>query len=135
LLLGTCFIQQSFFIKSIEHRDFIVPLSITRFFSIVISSKFFGAPYRSKRALQDGLEAVNQLELDLIDKLWCTAKYYARENCKYTLEGLRETVSAALDSVSTASIHRFYVQCMRILNVYAAGIGNGTAEFREHIDG
>jgi thermostable 8-oxoguanine DNA glycosylase len=47
----------------------------------------------------------------------------------HTLEGLRKT--SALDFVSTTSIHRFYLHCMRILDAYAAGIGNGTAEFRE----
>jgi hypothetical protein len=40
--------------------------------------------------------------------------------------GLRETIPAALDSVSTASIHLYYLKCMRILDTYAA-------EFRERV--
>ena len=28
-------------------------------------------------------------ELDFIQRFWCAAKWYARENCEYSLEGLR----------------------------------------------
>ena len=27
-------------------------------------------------------------ELDFIERFWCAAKWYARENCEYSLEGL-----------------------------------------------
>lgn len=74
-----------------------------------------------KGRLQEEIEASNQLvifypkfhcELNFIEKYWCAAKFYAREHCKYSLDGLRKTVPEALDSVSTTSIHRYYLHCM-----------------------
>ena len=31
-------------------------------------------------------------ELNFIERFWCAAKWYARENCEYSLEGLRKIV-------------------------------------------
>ena len=52
---------------------------------------------------------------------------------KYTLEGLRETVPAALCSVSSATIHRHYLYCMRIIDAYGSGATYGTKEFKEQV--
>ena len=61
-----------------------------------------------KGQLQEVIEAANHLiifypkfhcELNFIERFWCAAKWYARENCEYSLEGLRKIVPAALDSV------------------------------------
>ena len=61
-------------------------------------------------------------------------KLYARENCQYTLNGLRETVPAALNSVSSATIHRYYLHCMRIIDAaYASEATYGTKEFKEQV--
>ena len=43
-------------------------------------------------------------ELDFVEWFWCAAKWYARENCEYSFDGLRQLVPAALVSV-TASIN------------------------------
>jgi hypothetical protein len=57
-------------------------------------------------------------ELNFIGRFWCAAKYYAREN---SLEKLRETTPAALDSVSSVSTNRCYYRCLRITPTYRDG--------------
>jgi len=72
-------------------------------------------------------------ELNFIERFWCAAKFYARENCGYSFNKLRETVPAALDSVSSASINRYYHHCMRIMAAYRDRFSYGTKEFTERI--
>ena len=97
-----------------------------------------------KGRLQEELEYRGQLvifypkphcELNFIERYWCGCKWYARENCQYTLDGLRETVPAALNSVSSVTIHRHYLHCMRIINAYGSGEIYGTKEFKERVYG
>jgi len=57
-------------------------------------------------------------ELNFIQRFWCGTKFYSRENCQYTLEALRETVPAALHSISTATINRHYHHYMCTLDSY-----------------
>ena len=66
-----------------------------------------------KGQLQEEVEAANYLiifypkfhcELNFIERFWCATKWYARENCEYSFDGLRQLVPAALVSV-TASIN------------------------------
>lgn len=93
-----------------------------------------------KGRLQEELEACNQLvilypkfhcELNFIERFWCAAKYYARENCLYTFDGLRKTLPTALASVSAICIYHYYLHCMRIIDTYAAGLSYGTGEFKD----
>ena len=51
-----------------------------------------------KGRLEEELQAAGQLvifypkfhcEMNFIEKFWCAAKWYARENCEYTFVGLR----------------------------------------------
>ncbi|RPA90423.1 hypothetical protein L873DRAFT_1652355, partial [Choiromyces venosus 120613-1] len=35
-------------------------------------------------------------KLNFIEGFWCSAKYYARENCQHSLEGLQETIPMPL---------------------------------------
>ena len=49
-----------------------------------------------------------------------------------TLDGLRETVPAALNSVSSATIHRHYLHCMRVI-AYGSRETHGTKEFKERV--
>ncbi|RPB05456.1 hypothetical protein L873DRAFT_1663030, partial [Choiromyces venosus 120613-1] len=78
-------------------------------------------------------------KLNFIEHLYCTGVaflafwYYSWENCQYSLEGLRETIPCALDSVSTATIHQCFLACRRILDAYQSGPHYGTAEFHERV--
>ena len=71
-------------------------------------------------------------ELNFIERFWCTAKHYVRENCVYTLDGLRQTIPASFKSISTASINRFYRMCSRVIDAYTHGYRYGTKEFVDH---
>ena len=66
-------------------------------------------------------------ELNFVERHWCGCKWYARENCRYTL---REAVPEALKSVSRATIHR---HCMHTIDAYAAGVKYGTEEFKKRV--
>ena len=43
-------------------------------------------------------------ELNPIERYWCLAKLFARENCGYNFEALKAMVPEALASVSNASL-------------------------------
>jgi hypothetical protein len=72
-------------------------------------------------------------ELNFIERFWCIAKHYVRENCAYTLDGLRRTIPAAFNSISTATINRFYKLCSRIIDAYINGHKYSTKAFVEHV--
>jgi hypothetical protein len=89
--------------------------------------------------LQEEFEAAHQevifypkfhCELNFIEQFWCAAKWYSRENCEYSIEGLRRVVPDALHSVSSQSINRFYHRAIRTLEAYASGLIYGTKEFK-----
>jgi hypothetical protein len=95
-----------------------------------------------KGQLEEELVAANQLcifypkfhcEMNFIERFWCGAKWYSRENCSYSFEALRATVPKALDSVTTASIHRHYKHCERIIEAYSDGMTYGTEEFTKRV--
>ena len=68
-------------------------------------------------------------ELNFIERFRRAAKWYARENFEYLFDGLRQSVPAALESVSTASINRYYGHCARAIDVYSEGFKYGTKSF------
>ena len=68
-------------------------------------------------------------ELNFIERFWCAAKYYTRENCGYTLDDLRKTIPAAFQSVPVATINRHYRHCVRTIEAYKDGFRYGTKEF------
>jgi len=70
-------------------------------------------------------------ELNFIERFWCASKHYTRENCEYSLNGLRKTLPAAFKSISTATINRYYHLCCRIINAYIDGHKYGTKAFAE----
>ena len=95
-----------------------------------------------KRQLQEEIEAANHLiifypkfhcELNIIERFRCAAKWYARENYKYPLEGLRKIVPAALDSVTAVSINRYYDHCARVIDAYTDGFKYSTMDFKAHV--
>ena len=69
--------------------------------------------FREQRGrLEEELQAAGQLvifypkfhcELNFIEKFWCAAKWYTRENCEYTFVGLRQVLPKAFDLVSESS--------------------------------
>jgi hypothetical protein len=80
-----------------------------------------------KGQLEEELAAANQLcifypkfhcELNFIERFWWGAKWYSRA-----------TIPSALDSVSTACIHRYYKRCERTIEAYSEGLIYGTKEF------
>lgn len=90
--------------------------------------------------LQEEVEAAGHLvifypkfhcELHFIERFWCASKHYTRENCEYSLNGLRKTLPAAFKSISTATINRYYHLCCRIINAYIDGHKYGTKAFAE----
>jgi hypothetical protein len=95
-----------------------------------------------KGRLQEELEAANQTvmfypkfhcELNFIERFWCAAKWYTCENCLFSIQGLRETVPAALKSISSASINQYYHRSMRILEAYESGETYGTQAFKDRV--
>jgi hypothetical protein len=72
-------------------------------------------------------------ELNPIESYWCKAKWYAREYCDYSLEGLRRTVPKALASVDKKSIWGFFNRSMRILEAYRDGLQYGCEEFKNRV--
>ncbi|RPB21874.1 hypothetical protein L211DRAFT_888332 [Terfezia boudieri ATCC MYA-4762] len=93
-------------------------------------------------SLQEGIEARGHLvlfypkfhcELNFIEFFWAAAKRHARENCEYSLQGLRDTIPLSLNSVSELTIWRFYNKCQRTMSAYRDGCQYGTADFKERV--
>jgi len=72
-------------------------------------------------------------ELNFIERFWCAAKHYTRENCLYTIESLRTTIPAAFRSISSATINKFYYHCVRTIEAYASGFTYGIKSFQEQV--
>ena len=74
-------------------------------------------------------------ELNFIERYWCRAKWFARENCGYNFEAMKAcaTVPEALASVSNASIRGFYRLALRTIDAYSAGVRHGTEEFKQNV--
>jgi hypothetical protein len=72
-------------------------------------------------------------ELNFIERYWCRAKWFTRENCEYNFEALKSTVPEALASVTNASIRGFYRLAVRTIDAYSAGLRYGTEEFKHTV--
>ena len=72
-------------------------------------------------------------ELNFMERFGCSAKYYTRENCGYSLNDLHETIPKAFESIPTATINRFYQHCTRIIDAYDDGLQYGTKEFASYV--
>ena len=93
-----------------------------------------------KGRLQEEVEALGHsvlfypklhCELNFIERYWCQAKCFARENCGYDFEALKTTVPEA--SVTNASIRGFYRLAVRTIDAYSAGLHYGTEEFKQNV--
>jgi transposase len=71
-------------------------------------------------------------ELNHIEYFWCHSKRYARENCDYTIEGLREHVPASLAHVRNSTILACYWSCIKKMDLYRRGIAYGSKEWKSH---
>ena len=72
-------------------------------------------------------------KIKFIERFWCTAKFYVRENFTFTLDGLRETIPESFKSLSPATINQFYNHCARTINAYINGYKYGTKAFIEQV--
>ena len=69
-------------------------------------------------------------ELNHIEYFWCHSKWHARENCNYSIDGLRKAVPLALHSVKNSTILGNYKSCMRKMELYRRGVSYGTVEWK-----
>ena len=95
-----------------------------------------------KGRLQEEVEALGHrvlcypkfhCELDFIERYWCRAKWFTRENCGFNFEVLKAIVPEALASVKSASIRGFYRLALRAIDAYSAGVQYGTEEFKQKV--
>ena len=70
-------------------------------------------------------------ELNHIERFWCHGKQYTRENCDYSLDGLRRNVPLALARVKNSTILGNYNSCMRKMELYRQGVAYGSGEWKK----
>ncbi|RPA74773.1 hypothetical protein BJ508DRAFT_195691, partial [Ascobolus immersus RN42] len=70
-------------------------------------------------------------KLNWIEYYWGAAKRYARNNCEYTIEGLRANVPLALQSVPSLLIQKFFLRTMRMVLAYVKKFKYGSEEYEE----
>ena len=68
-------------------------------------------------------------ELNPIEYFWGATKRYTRNNCLYSIKGLRQTIPDALDSVSPSLICKYLMKTERMMDAYREGMAYGTTEF------
>lgn len=72
-------------------------------------------------------------ECNWIERFWGGCKQITRENCTYSIAGLREHVPRALESVPGTTIYRYFLKSVRIIEAYADDIRYETTEFRDRV--
>lgn len=68
-------------------------------------------------------------ELNYIDYFWCDGNCYARQNCKYSLEGLRADVPTALSQVKNSSIFGAYKSYQKNMDLYRDSVTYSTGDW------
>ena len=67
-------------------------------------------------------------ELNPIERVWCRAKLYARNQCDYTFQHLHQTVQPALDSVTTDDVRKYFRTFRDYIEAYKKNLGVVEAE-------
>jgi hypothetical protein len=57
-------------------------------------------------------------EFNWIERYWGNAKMYARKNCDYSLQGLRNTVPVALNRIDVLTMRKFARKSWRYMDAY-----------------
>jgi hypothetical protein len=70
-------------------------------------------------------------ELNHIEYFWCQSKRYARENCNYKIDGLRETVPASLAHVANRTILACHNSCLKKMELYREGVAYGSNAWKK----
>ena len=70
-------------------------------------------------------------ELNHIEYFWCHSKRYARENCDYTIDGLRDNLPIALAQVRSTTILGCYNSCMKKMELYRQGVAYGSDQWKK----
>ena len=60
-------------------------------------------------------------ELNPIERVWGKAKQYTKNICNYTFEGLKCTISPALESVSVDTIRKYFRKSRDYMHAYREG--------------
>lgn len=83
-----------------------------------------------KSLVQETIEAAGHLciflpkfhcELNFIKFFWGAVKWYLREHCNYSYDGLQENLPKALDSVSIQTIQKWEHQMIMWMDAYRGG--------------
>jgi hypothetical protein len=69
-------------------------------------------------------------ELNHIEYFWCHSKRLARENCNYTIDGLRSNVPTSLASIASKTILGNYNSCLKKMELYRQGVAYGSGEWK-----
>jgi len=69
-------------------------------------------------------------ELNHIEHFWCFAKGFARRNCEYSLEKLRDIVPESLEHVKNVTILSSYNRCRQKMALYREGLAYGSEEWK-----
>jgi hypothetical protein len=72
-------------------------------------------------------------ELNWIEQFWSSVKYHTRHHCEYNIAGLRKTLDEALLSVPDATIFRYFLRSLRIMQAYKDGLKIATKEFEQRV--
>lgn len=95
-----------------------------------------------KGLIQDELEKHKHLvlfllkfycELNPMESYPCPVKWYCREHCDYTPEGLRNTIPKALAYVAKSTIRGHFGRCFGVLEPYKDHFVYGTPHFKRRV--
>ncbi|RPA80167.1 hypothetical protein BJ508DRAFT_210526 [Ascobolus immersus RN42] len=73
---------------------------------------------------------LNWIEYNSKKYYWGVAKRYARHNCEYSLEALRENIPEAIQSVGSVLIYKFFLRTTRMWRAYKNNHLYGSQEYQ-----